>query len=80
MVPSSHGWQLAVASAGMPQKSVAHVQSSQFTDAEIICADTRIRVHRSTLCAAIDVFDALFSSTMAEGASAVYEIQDSTLA
>jgi hypothetical protein len=50
----------------------------KFTDAEVICNGKRIPVHRSTLAAASPVFEAAFSSVMQEGASAVYEIKDST--
>lgn len=48
----------------------------KFSDAEIVCAGVRVAVHRSTLAAASAVFDAAFSSAMAEGRSAIYEIKE----
>ena len=50
----------------------------RFTDAEVRCNGTRFQVHRSMLVAASPVFEAAFSSVMQEGASAVYEITEST--
>ena len=50
----------------------------RFTDAEVHCNGTRFQVHRSMLVAASPVFEAAFSSVMLEGASAVYEITEST--
>jgi len=50
----------------------------RFSDAYIVCNDVRTDVHRVILCAASPVFDAAFSSAMAEGHSAIYEIKDAT--
>ena len=51
-------------------------KSRKFCDAEIVCADIRIPVHRATLSAASVVFDAAFSSHMAEGESSTHEVKD----
>jgi hypothetical protein len=50
----------------------------KFTDAEVLCEGQRIPVHRSTLIAASPVFEAAFTSSMSEGESTVYQINDST--
>ena len=48
----------------------------KFTDAAVVCSEERIPVHRATLCAASPVFDAAFTSSMEEGASATYTVRD----
>merc|ERR1719506_824878 len=48
----------------------------KFTDAEVVAGDARFAVHRATLCAASPVFDAAFTSSMEEGASATYTVRD----
>merc|ERR1739848_837938 len=50
----------------------------KFTDAEVLCNGTRIPVHRMMLAAVSPVFEAAFTSEMQEGASATYEIKDSS--
>ena len=54
----------------------------KFTDAEVVVHPggsrdvVRFPVHRSTLCAASPVFDAAFSSSMQEGATATCSVRD----
>merc|ERR1711920_635675 len=48
------------------------------TDAKVLCNGMQIQVHRCMLAAVSPVFEAALSSVMQEGASAMYEIKDST--